>query len=66
MGTKQKRGIVVTRKEAAGLLRKSIKTVDRLIASGDIVAKKGSRSVYVLEWSIDAYLDSLPAVGGGK
>ena len=66
MATKQKRGIVLTRKEAAELLVCSTRTIDRLIASGDLSAKKGSHKVYVHEWSVNAYLESLPAARGVK
>lgn len=66
MATKEKKGIVVTRKEAAKLLSCSTRTIDRLIASGDLSAKKGNHKVYVHEWSVSAYLESLPAARGVK
>jgi excisionase family DNA binding protein len=64
MATKTKRGLVITRKEAATRLTCSTRTVDRLIAAGDLSAKKGGHKVYVHEWSVDAYLESLPAARG--
>lgn len=48
--------IGLKRKEAADMLRVSIRTVDRLISDGELPASKVGRSVRILRADIEALL----------
>jgi len=53
-------------KEAAEQLRCSTRTVQRLIQSGDLTAKRRGKNLLIEAWSVEAYLANLPAAGGGR
>ncbi|MGH2371678.1 MAG: helix-turn-helix domain-containing protein [Chloroflexota bacterium] len=52
----------ISREEAAKLLRRSIRTVERMIDDGKIVAVKYGQQVNVLRGSIDDYVAKLEAM----
>jgi excisionase family DNA binding protein len=52
----------LTRKEAAQELRISLAKLDRVIARGDLKAKKHGHSTFVMASEIDRYIEQLPDV----
>ena len=54
----------MTREEAAAHMRCSTRTVDRLIESKELPARKFGRRVRIRRADVDAYMESLPLVAG--
>jgi excisionase family DNA binding protein len=50
----------LTRKEAARELRISLATLDRVIARGDLKAKKHGHSTFVMASEVERYIKDLP------
>lgn len=51
-----------SRRDAGIYLDKSIREVDRLISSGDLVARKDGRRTVIDRKELDRYADRLPAI----
>ncbi len=52
--------------EVADLLKCSSRTVQRLIASGELTAKRRGKNLLIEAWSVEAYIANLPTARGGK
>lgn len=59
--TDQPKKRLYTRQQAADYLAKSLSDLDRLIASGTLLAKKDGRRTRIDVTELDRYADRLPA-----
>lgn len=66
MAAKSLNSQLITVKDAAELLSCSTRTVKRKIKVGDLIGKRDGLRIVIPRWSLDAYINNMPAVGGGK